>query len=219
MISPSDIEYSLTKKIKQGELSLVFPFNSIADWIMENYGVRPINIIFDVLPHDNRPRLQVIFETKLEHGLFVSNNGLFPDKSIAEHILSRFKEMVVNSPDFKTDNIFLVFSSFEKVAKEEVNSLIPISDIDSIKNKVDYDIWEIKKNFQSATIFFYTDKQVENYTNDEVSKKKLKDLYFDLLKKYDEFDYLNCDDFDINFDSKENFDNNYESNWFYYSRG
>ena len=72
MISPSDIEYELTKKIKKGEIQLKYPFDSLADWIMNNYGVRPINIIYDLLPHDKRPRLQVIFEGITEHGLFTS---------------------------------------------------------------------------------------------------------------------------------------------------
>lgn len=219
MISPSDIEYELTKKIKKGEIHLKPPFDSLADWIMNNYGVRPINIVYDLLPHDKRPRLQVIFERITEHGLFTSKNGLFPDKSIEKQILVHFAHITSDLPDFNTDNIFLVISSFEKVAKEEVNSMIPISDVESIKNEVDIEIWEIKKNFNSATFFFYTDKQVNNYSKDGIIKRKLKDLYFDLLKKYDEFDYLNRDDFDISFDSKENFDNNFESNWFYYSRG
>jgi len=110
MISPSDIEYELTKKIKKGILHLEYPFDLLADWIMNNYGVRPINIIFDFLPHDKRPRLQVIFEKHADFGLFSSKNGLFPDKSKESQILDRFKKIVADKSEFKTENIFLVFS-------------------------------------------------------------------------------------------------------------
>ena len=41
-------------------------------------------------------------------------------------------------------------------------------------------------------------------------------MYFEILRPYDEFDYLSGDDFAVNFDSKQNFDENYESNWYYY---
>ena len=41
-------------------------------------------------------------------------------------------------------------------------------------------------------------------------------MYFEILKAYDEFGYLVEKDFAVNFDSKQNFDDNYESNWYYY---
>ena len=36
------------------------------------------------------------------------------------------------------------------------------------------------------------------------------------LKEYDEFNVVKSEEFILRFDSKENFDNNYESNWYYY---
>lgn len=35
-------------------------------------------------------------------------------------------------------------------------------------------------------------------------------------KAYNEFRYFKREEFNINLDSKENFDHNYEGNWFYY---
>ena len=42
--------------------------------------------------------------------------------------------------------------------------------------------------------------------------------YFVLAKKHDEFDYLAREKFFIAVDSKEDFDSNYSSNWYYYFR-
>jgi hypothetical protein len=47
-------------------------------------------------------------------------------------------------------------------------------------------------------------------------KKFLAEKYFEILKPYDEFNYFKKETFSVNLDSKENFDNNYESNWYYY---
>jgi hypothetical protein len=218
MISPSDIEYELTKKIKKGISKIEFPFDLLADWIHATYNAKPINIIYDLLPHDNRPRLQVIFDSQADSILFAGKNRLFPDKTKSSMIITRFKKIVSDLPHYKLDNIFVVFSSFEKVAKVEVNLKVPKIKIDNIKEKVNLEIWEIYTDFYSIVIFFYTNLQLDNYIKDGNTKDKLKNLYFDLFKEYDEFDYLNKNEFEIQFDSKENFDKNYQSNWFYYSR-
>lgn len=41
-------------------------------------------------------------------------------------------------------------------------------------------------------------------------------LYFELLKRHDEFHYLDRSRFSVNFDSKEHFDKTFSGNWFYY---
>ncbi len=46
--------------------------------------------------------------------------------------------------------------------------------------------------------------------------EKLRIDYFNILKKYDEFDYIKMEDFSIAFDSKENLDKNYKGNWYFY---
>ena len=62
-----------------------------------------------------------------------------------------------------------------------------------------------------------TDEQAKSVNKSHL-KKELLDDYFILVKQYDEFNYLDKNEFDIGFDSKENFVNNYQSNWFYYHK-
>lgn len=62
---------------------------------------------------------------------------------------------------------------------------------------------------------FITDEEVELHKNDGLLDD-LKLNYFNVLQKYDEFNYITLDNFSIMIDSKENFDNNYASNWYYY---
>ena len=77
------------------------------------------------------------------------------------------------------------------------------------------DLWEISRAFTSTTFFLYTDEQVKKYSNTE-THQKWSEQYFRLLKQYDEFDYYKEEYFSVYLDSKENFDTNYESNWYYY---
>jgi hypothetical protein len=61
----------------------------------------------------------------------------------------------------------------------------------------------------------YTTEQLKKYQDSELHKK-WNEQYFDILKKYDEFGYFKRDFYSVFLDSKENFDKNYESNWYYY---
>jgi len=56
---------------------------------------------------------------------------------------------------------------------------------------------------------------LEVYNKSDIKEAWAKN-YFQLLKQYDEFGYFKEDDFFIYLNSKENFDTNYESNWYYY---
>lgn len=44
----------------------------------------------------------------------------------------------------------------------------------------------------------------------------IQEMYLDLLNRYDEFGFFTKENFHIKLDSKENFDNNFNSNWYYY---
>jgi hypothetical protein len=47
-------------------------------------------------------------------------------------------------------------------------------------------------------------------------RKVYAEEYARLVEPYDEFGYLKQAGIAVYFDSKENFDTNYESNWYYY---
>ena len=57
--------------------------------------------------------------------------------------------------------------------------------------------------------------KLQKYQNSE-SLAKWKDWYYQILETHDEFGYFKKDGFYFELDSKENFDQNYESNWYYY---
>ncbi|MEO6637412.1 MAG: hypothetical protein ABIN25_03995, partial [Ginsengibacter sp.] len=98
------------------------------------------------------------------------------------------------------------------------NRRIPQSDVDNLKEELaSKDIWKIIREFEMTTFLFFTDAQIQKYKEDGTTES-MRAKYFSLLKMYDAFDYIKPTDNFIAFDSKENFDNNFSSDWFWYSR-
>jgi hypothetical protein len=64
-------------------------------------------------------------------------------------------------------------------------------------------------------IFFETDREIKGL--DSGKKAEVRDAVGSLIA---DLDFCGCfaDDVFIGFDSKENFEKSYQSNWFYYSR-
>lgn len=230
MITSRDLDYIETKLIKQGKKVLNYPLIELAEWINKEYCVNVINIHYDYI-QNNRPRLGIIFEFRTDERKFYDSDYNYDhnkQKAIAEkfselvslkekepkNIFKCFKKDVPSKYNIK--NIFIAFSAFEPIAKEEANNRVPEEKVQELKNKLNNnDLWKIARSFSSTTFFFYTDEQVKEYGNNE-SMKIFEEAYYNLIKPYDEFNYIKKDSFHLNIDSKENFDNNFSSNWYYY---
>ena len=220
MITASDKEYIQTKLIKQGKIFLNGPFLELAEWINQQKGVTVLNVIYGKVIPDDRPRLQVITETQEEQLKF--RHGDFGNfiKSEQDQITQKFKEILKRDriDKYETEQLFVVFSAFEPIAKEEANNAIPDKEIKKLKKQLNNsDLWKIERCFSNIVFFFYTESQVLKSSRTGL-KKNYTDEYFKIIMKYDEFAYFQRNEFNITFDPKENFDTNYQGNWFYYWR-
>jgi len=233
MILPSDKEYTKTKRILHGRENMKSEFIPLAEWIDKTYDVKTINIIYDTL--DNKtPRIQICFEFEKEKQKFLTNDISYFDKDKQKAIAQKFSKTIKqqelsksSNPFFKifsskndgaylTDNVFVIYGAFEPVAKLEATYKINKEQTDEfIKSFHNEDIWTISIGFTIPTFFMFTDEKVKEYDKPEI-KKVWADRYFDFVKSFDEFNYFKREDIQVLIDSKENFDNNYESNWYYY---
>ena len=130
----------------------------------------------------------------------------------------QFREIINRQTDhdYDVEGLFVVFSAFSPLARQEADSKISEKEIESLKRRINNpEIWEISRCFGHVTFMFYTDAQVEKYTAKDI-KTEYKSMYFELLRPHDEFGYLSEDNFEVDFDSKQNFEENYKGNWFYY---
>lgn len=233
MIMPSDKDYKETKQIMLGTKAIKPEFKPLADWIDMTYGVKTINIFYDTIDKVARPRLEVCFEHPREKVVFVGKDGFNFDSDKQKAIGKKFEEILKRqgliqengllglfkkpaTSKYKTENILVTYGDFESIARIEANESVPEEKIKALKKELNNDdVWEISRAFSGMTIFLYTESQVKKYENSE-EHKEWTDKYFELLSKYDKFGYFKRECFSIYLDSKENFDNNYESNWFYY---
>lgn len=233
MIMPSDKEYAQTKRIKLGTEKIKPEFVPLAEWIDKTFDVKTINIIYDTL-YDKKPRVQICFEYEEEKNKFLISDITYFDKTKQKLIAEKFKETIeqqglsktTNSllnflkpnqnGQYQTENVLVIYGAFEPVAKQEATSKIAKELTDKFINSFsNQDIWTISIGFTIPTFFMFTDEKVKEYDKPEI-KKMFADKYFDFIKPFDEFDYFKKEDIQVYLDSKENFDRNYQSNWYYY---
>ncbi|GAA3579531.1 hypothetical protein [Snuella lapsa] len=232
MIFTSDKDYKSTKKIKQGDSKIREEFEPLAKWIDEKYDVKTLNLIFDYIKNNKSyPRLQICLEYARDKGKFMDNKTYNFHKTKQKEIAEKFKELtsiykqhkklslikkIILGLRYKTNNLYVYFSDFETIAKDEANNNIPEKEIKNLKSKINNpELWRIERRFNTVTYFLYTDEQLKKYQDSEIHKQ-WSNQYFDLLKEYDEFGYFKKDFYYVFLDSKENFDTNYKSNWYYY---
>jgi hypothetical protein len=234
MITPFDKEYKSTKQIMLGKKAINSDFLPLADFIDKTFDVRTINIVYDTIDKGTRPRIGIYFEFEWEKQSFNKSNGVVNfDSKKQDLIADKFKQTIIEqglikkkglfdfwtkseNEKYRTENIWVYYSAFEPIARDEANESIPQDKVMQLKTELNCnDLWEISRFFSGTTFFLYTDEQVRQYENSE-TRKIWTDKYFDLLEPYNEFGYFKRDKFNVYLDSKENFDNNYESNWFYY---
>lgn len=220
MIVPSDDDYQQTKRLKIEGVRLPSPFMEMVDWIGSHYGVHVLNVFYDTVIPDDCPRLSVILESRGDAQEFYDRDlGNF-DRIKRDCVREHFETLVSQQGDrgLKVDGLFVVFAAFESVARIEANESVSEKEIECLKAELNNeDLWEISRCLDGVTFFFYTDAQVKAH-----EAKGLRDSYAReyarILRPYDQFGYLQSQGVSVCFDSKENFDTNYRSNWSSYYR-
>ena len=113
------------------------------------------------------------------------------------------------------EDTFINFFTFENVAKIETIGSITKDDKEKLLKEINNpDIWLISTMFHCTTFFVYTDEQKSKYQADSTTKDDWTRRYIEIIKRYDEFNSFNGE-YELDIDSKENFDNNWGGNWYH----
>ena len=131
MIRSSDREYRSTKHIKQGKKRLHAPFDELAEWISETRGVTVLNVIHDRRTSLHAPRIQVILEHQSQARKF--HDGVDFDRQQQDAIAKKFLAIIGrdNKHPFDVDGLFVVFSAFSPIAREEADGKVTEAEIDA----------------------------------------------------------------------------------------
>lgn len=207
-----DRNFIQTKKILLGHKSLNKGHIELADFVQKRFSVQVINVICTKKRDSINLALWFKYESEVE--LFYRERFVV-DLRKKNVILNKFKRITNN--EYNTDSIHLSYHAFETLAKEEANRNITELEILELKEKLQCnDLWEISHCLADDVVFFlYEDKQVRLY-KERGFIDIWSEMYLDLLNRYDEFGFFTKETFHIRLDSKENFDNNFNSNWYYY---
>jgi len=218
MITPSDKEYRRAKQIKKGEKSITPPYSELADWIRSKYSVKVLNVSYCKIEPDNRPRLSIDLETERDRQVF-ERSRFCVDSKKSSAVISKFKEIAENAClDLSFQNIFAIFSAFEPIARIEANEKVPEKLVNTlIKQFRNENIWCIQKMFSALVIFYYSENEKDHAVKTGMTDQ-YQNAYAEIIEPYDEFGYMGNNPIIPEIDSKENFDKNYESSWFYYWR-
>lgn len=223
MIVPSDPDYVETMLVKQGKQILAPLFKDLADWISTRYpGVSVLNIYYDKVASTAKivlPRLSVIFEWESEARAFRAPDGMNYDRLKQAAVAAKFEELLNDRHErsFDTNRLLVIFSAFEPVARLDAIWRVRPEQLAQLQSKLNNPaIWKIRADFGGIGVFFYTDAQLQNLADGLMTQ--CFDALAEIMSAYDEFGYFQRQPAQVTFDSKENFDKNFEGNWFYYDR-
>lgn len=211
MIAPHHPEYLEAKAIKKGIKKISQDWLPLAQWIYEKYGTAPLNIAYN--SDKESQKLLIIVEDEKDAARFYTTNHT-TDLNISKSILKKYRELYPNS---STQLSSIVCATFKPAAIAEANDSIEVVKLETLKSHFAEQVWEISRFMGYTTIFFYTQKQLQESMSNGL-QSQLVNAYFALLKPFDEFDYIHKDSLKVYFDSKENFDKTYEGKWYFYYR-
>lgn len=240
MYLSSDKLYKLSKEALRGIKQEII-YEKLIKWTKEQFDIKVIYIDFAIENKDNRPRLHLILETQKDYQKILKKEGY--NKKIQCAIAKKFNELLIIENKkigieteknifekiffnfgFKSktkqifQNIWVCYSDFLTVYSSEISDEFSKDKKDELIKKYKKDnIWEIHMSSFYITIFLEKENQIEKSRNEPLFEK-LKDEYFEIVKTNDEFGLFKKELINLAFDSKENFDKNYNSSWFYYYR-
>lgn len=215
MITPSDEDYQQTKRVVRGQESMSESLAKMAGWMEATFRVPILNIRLERMDQrNNRPRLNLIFEYIKDYEKLMDD--FFTIKSIVETDIKTACYRFLEAEE-DLNGLFIIFSSFAPVARNEANFVIPDAEIEGLKKRLDLGkLWTISRFGGIADFMLYTEEQVRRFKTNGMHEQ-LSRAYFELLKPHDEFDYFDKETFLVELGSKEDFDKNYNGNWqFYY---
>ncbi|TYQ15653.1 UNVERIFIED_CONTAM: hypothetical protein Cloal_2131 [Acetivibrio alkalicellulosi] len=214
--------YNQTISILKNKKQLPPIFLELKELIYQKYHVTAINFVYEKIKHNNPENSYSLYILLLNNGdydkMCEGGYGGYK-KNRQKFIADEFYKLALKyNFDTKehTKDVWLCFNDFHAELKDETNRLASIEAIKFIKGKYSQlPIWDIIPHFCSIVVFYFTKDQVkENYLNG--INKAIKQDYFSILKKYDEFNLFEYSSFIVHFDSNEFLDKEYGGNLHYY---
>ena len=216
MLFGNDRLFEQARKAKRRGSCLSGSLEALQRWTSERYSVNVLHIALERIqegPSKGRPRLDLIVETPTD--LNALRWGRFTLKrEVVENLQRKFSEL----ESLPRDSI-LPLITIEDFASEAVGRAVgQFLNVDCPAVLREFEklaIWDISGFSAFVVVFYPTDRDVRaNQENGESSRVEARCR--ELISRYDEFSYMGPALPVVRFDSKQNVDENYSGNMFYY---
>ena len=220
MICVDTSTYDETLDILKGRRKLSPMYAELKAWLYDEFRVTAYNFEFREMNWSHAPgkhRLFIQLSSKANYDTMFDGYNYSADKQAS--ISEKFYELAskYRLPDLDHyRNVFVAYCNFSEEIRSDYNSKAYAQLGEQLKEKYRSNaVWDIIALFSSLTVFYLTDSDVHLNQDCGISKQ-IKDEYYDTLHRLDEFHVFTYEGFNVTFDSKENLDQHYEGNLYYY---
>ena len=220
MIQAENPTYQETLDILKGHKSLSPIDQELADWLLDELQITALNFEFREMSRghaQHRYRLFIMLSSKADYDSMFEGYNYSAAKQAA--IAEKYDELaqkhhMPNLDHYK--NVFVACCDFSEEIRTDYNGRAYVQLRDPLKEKYRHSsVWDIFVFSSYLTVFYHTDSDVQQNQENGVSRQ-IKDEYYEKLRALDEFRVFPYESFNVTFDSKENLDDNYDGNLYYY---
>lgn len=215
--------YSDTCAVKRGLKKLSPCLEAFRVRISGPLGIHIVNVVYDTIelgPAKGRPRLNVIVESREDYNRLCEEP--FTIRSdVKEMILREFSQAVSESGasnTYNTNNVLLISDNFSKEAMTQAAQQLIRYDRKTLVQVLRSDRVWIIEGISEVLVVFFIDEEAKKRALTSGAGERIRQACFQVIKRYDEFDYITLENFTVLFDSRENLDKTYGGNLFYYFR-
>lgn len=209
--------YHQTRALKRGEQKLPPLLENLRLRIAARLDIRVLNVVYDKIdlgPAKGTPRLNIIVDAQRDLSRIKEN--LFNLKSDAQSaILEEFNTTAMQA-GWDCQRVHLISDDFsDEAMNQAVFQFFNKDGKRLVKQFSAHRIWDITGMSKHIVVFF----KDEAAKADALSNRdgdQIRQACYSAVKPYDEFGYFTPENFSLVFDSKENLDNKYEGNLYYY---
>lgn len=219
MILIQEYNYQETLQILRNKIKLIPIYEELKDWLKERFEIIVYNFIFEKIKYnnpENRYQLNILLALTNDFNKMLNYKN---KKDKQEEISQKFYELATKYDYGNIETIkdvWICYNDFSAEIKADVNNQTYKHIGKHLEEKYNkYSLWRICTLFTTVTVFFQNEIDVQINKEKGICEKIRQD-YLETLKKHDEFNVYNLNEFVMEFDSKENLDKNYNGNLYYY---
>ncbi|MEN6636327.1 MAG: hypothetical protein ABFC56_10775 [Clostridiaceae bacterium] len=220
MICVDTSTYDETLDLLKGRKRLSPMYAELKSWLYDEFQITAYNFEFREMTWSHAPgkhRLFIQLSSKSDYDTMFDGYNYCAEKQAL--ISEKLYELALKyqMPDIGNyRNVFVAYCNFSEEIRSDYNSKAYTLLKEHLTKKYRRDsVWDIFALFSSLTVFYLRDSDIQ-LNQDRGISKQIKDEYYETLHRLDEFHVFSYESFNVTFDSKENLDQHFEGNLYYY---